>query len=344
MNPILRKKSRPRVFQILIIVIAVLLIFCAYSYNQYQSLLGPADINNSEEVVFIIERGSSAIQIANKLEQEGLIKNAKAFLLYARLTENLEKFKAGEYLLRASNTGPEIMDILVEGRIVTVSFTIPEGYTLKKIAATLAEKGIVAEEEFWSLVEEGEFDYEFLQNLPKSKRRLEGYLFPDTYIIPKGWPAEKVIDLMLKRFAQIYDQLPPNKSGLNMRDTVILASIVEAESKVDEDRPLIASVFLNRLKINMLLQADATLQYAFEERKDRVLYKDLELDDPYNTYKYGGLTPGPIGSPGKASLEAVCEPANTEYYYFVARKDGSGKHEFSKTLAEHNAWKRKLGY
>jgi len=129
-----------------------------------------------------------------------------------------------------------------------------------------------------------------------------------------------------------------------MRDTVVLASIVEAESRVDKDRPLIASVFLNRLKIKMPLQADATLQYVFAERKERVLYKDLETDDPYNTYKYGGLPPGPICSPGEASLRAVCEPAETDYYYFVAKKDGSGEHVFSRTLAEHNANKRKLGY
>lgn len=344
MRPNLHKKTKSRALQFGIIVVAILIACGILARNTYYSMLEPVDSSGNEEVHFTVEMGTAPTQIATNLEKAGLIKNAKAFLLNARLSGNLEKFKAGEYIFQASDTAQEIMEALIKGNIVTVSFTIPEGYTLKQIANTLVGKGIATEEEFWQAVTEGEFDYEFLQDLPKSEHRLEGYLFPDTYSIPRGWPVEKVVNLMLKRFQEIYNQLPPNKSGLNMRDTVILASIVEAESRVAEDRPLIASVFLNRLRINMLLQADATLQYAFAERKGQVLYKDLELDDPYNTYKYGGLTPGPIGSPGKASLEAVCEPADTKYYYFIARKDGSGKHEFSKTLAEHNAWRRKLGY
>lgn len=341
MSLTLRRKSAARTFLGLSLVALVALVALGAVFH---SQLGPAQPGNNEEILFTVKNGSSAAAIAQQLEQEGLIKNAQAFLLYARISGDLNSFKAGQYLLKASSTAQEIMDVLIKGKVVTVSFTIPEGFTLKQIAKTLADKGITTEEEFWRVVKETDFPYEFLKDLPKTETRLEGFLFPDTYIIPKGWETEKVIDLMLKRFAQVYAELPPNKSGLSMYETVILASIVEAESKLDEERPKIASVFLNRLKIKMPLQADATLQYAFKERKERVLYKDLELDSPYNTYKYGGLPPGPIGSPGKASLEAVCQPAETKYYYFVAWRDGSGRHEFTETLAQHNAKKRELGY
>lgn len=336
--PLSNKSARP--IQIGIVILLLLFAGRAVFYSQ----LEPVQKGQAEEVPFTVEYGAAPTSIAQNLAQQGLIKNAGAFLLYARLTGNLQKFKAGEYLLKASDSSIQIMDSLIKGKVVTVSFTIPEGYNLRQIAQVLAKKGLTTESEFWQVVREADFEYDFLRDLPKTERRLEGYLFPDTYIVPKGWETKKIIDVMLKRFAEVYHNLPPNESGLNMRETVILASIIEAESQVDKDRPLIASVFLNRLKINMLLQADATLQYVFAEHKDRVLLEDLKIDDPYNTYKYGGLTPGPIGSPGEASLRAVCQPAETDYYYFVAKKDGSGEHVFSRTLAEHNANKRKLGY
>ena len=228
--------------------------------------------------------------------------------------------------------------------MVTVTFTIPEGYHLRQIVEVLTGQGIVTADEFWHLVKDGNFDYSFIKDLPRTERRLEGYLFPDTYTIPKGMAAEKVIDVMLKRFEQILNKMPPNESGLNLHETVTLASIVEGESMLDEERPLVASVFLNRLAIDMKLDSDATIQYLFDKRKQRVLLKDLEIKSPYNTYLNKGLPPGPIGSPGEASLRAVFQPAASKYYYFVARKDNSGEHVFSRTLQEHNANKRKLGY
>lgn len=340
MKPTLRKKSSAGLLKFIFLVLVLLIILASVYYSQ----LAPVQKGESEDILFTVRNGATSGEIAKQLKKEGLIRNPEAFLMYARITGNLNKFKAGQYLLNPADKAQDIMDVLIKGRVVTVSFTIPEGYHLRQIADTLVKQGITTENEFWRVVKEVDFPHEFLKDIPKTERRLEGYLFPDTYIIPKGWETEKVIDLMLKRFEQVYAKLPPNKSGLNMHDTVILASIVEGESRVAKDRPLIASVFLNRLRIKMPLQADATLQYVFAERKERVLYKDLEIDDPYNTYQYGGLTPGPIGSPGEASLRAVCEPADTEYFYFVAKKDGSGEHVFSKTLAEHNANKRKLGY
>jgi len=306
--------------------------------------LSPARPGMDEEQLFVVETGSTPSEIAAELEKQGLIKNSRAFLIYARLAGDIEKFKAGQYLLKPSLNAVEIENILVKGRVATITFTIPEGYHLRQIVEVLTRQGITTEEEFWRLVKDGEFDYPFLNDLPRTDRRLEGYLFPDTYIIPKGMSGEKVIDLMLKRFDQILKKMPPNRTGLSLHELVTLASIVEGESLLDKERPLIASVFYNRLRIKMKLDSDATIQYLFDKRKDRVLFKDLEIKSPYNTYLNRGLPPGPIGSPGEASLRAVCEPAESKYFYFVARKDGSGEHVFARTLEEHNANKRKLGY
>ncbi len=339
-----KKKSKISLTKIvltsLFMIFMVLVGIGAVFYGQ----LGPAYLEAEEEQLFIIERGTIPSQIALDLKEQGLIKNKKVFLLYARLTGKLNKFKAGQYLLTPSLNIPEITDKLVEGKVATTNFTIPEGYTLRQIAEVLANKGIAEEEEFWQAAKEENFDYPFLQGLPKNELRLEGFLFPDTYTIPKGMEVEKILDIMLKRFNEVYENLPANKGSLSIQEAVTLASIVEGEAVVDEERPIIASVFYNRLKIKMRLQSDATVQYAFKERKKRVLLKDLEIESAYNTYQNSGLPPGPIGSPGEASLRAVMEPAETDYLYFVATKDGSGEHLFAKTLTEHNRNKARLGY
>lgn len=330
--------KRPMKFVLILLVLIVTT--GAVFYGQ----LGAADPDNNEDVFFVVENGSTVGRIALDLEREGLIKNANAFLLYARATGSTGKLKAGQYILKSSWNIPQVMDILVKGRVATVSFTIPEGYHLRQIAEVLVTQGLTSEEQFWQAVKVGEYNYSFMKDLPKTERRLEGFLFPDTYIIPKGMTVENILDVMLKRFDQVYKKLPPNMSGLNMYEVVTLASIVEGESMLDEERPMVASVFLNRLNIGMKLDSDATVQYLFEKRKTRVLYKDLEIDSPYNTYRNKGLPPGPIGSPGEASLRAVHEPAKSKYLYFVARKDNSGEHVFASTLQEHNVNKRKLGY
>lgn len=337
----MRKNNTARsLLALSLIFLFLIIIVGAVFYGQ----LGAISSDTADERVFMVKSGATPVEIANDLQREGLIKNAKVFLAYARLTGNIEKFKSGYYLLKPSQNSPQLVDALVKGKVATVNFTIPEGYHLRQIVEVLTKQGICTEAEFWRVVKEGDFNYSFIKDLPKNERRLEGFLFPDTYTIPKGMDTQKVIDMMLKRFDQVYKKLPPNNSGLNLYEVVTLASIVEGESRLDKERPLVASVFLNRLKINMKLDSDATIQYLFPKRKERVLYKDLEIDSPYNTYRYRGLPPGPIGSPGEASLRAVHEPDISKYLYFVARKDGSGVHEFAATLEEHGLNKRKLGY
>lgn len=340
-SPSTKRRARRRR---LLTVFSLLVILSVIGVVYFCNALGPAQPEMTAEKTFIVRNGATPGEIAHNLQQEGLIKNASVFLLYARLSGNLLKFKAGEYLLAPAFPVARIMEMLTKGQVSTVTFTVPEGRNLREIAKILEEQGIMGTEEFWRLVKEGDYSYPFLEGLPRDEHCLEGYLFPDTYKIPKGMVPEKVLDMMLARFEQIAERLPANQSGLTARQAVILASLVEGESKVDKDRPLIASVFLNRLRINMKLDSDATVQYLFDEHKERVLYKDLEIDSPYNTYRYRGLPPGPIGSPGEASLRAVWEPADTNYLYFVAKKDGSGEHVFTRTLAEHNRAKKELGY
>jgi len=207
---------------------------------------------------------------------------------------------------------------------------------LKQIAKVLAEKGIGSESSFWENVRSGEYYYDFLEGLPADNHRLEGYLFPDTYIIELDEPLDRVLDRMLSRYAEIWDDLPERTTGLSDRETLILATIVQNETRLDEERPLTAGVFLNRIGKGMLLQSDSTVQYYFDEPKFPLLISDTQIDHPYNTYVHKGLPPGPISSPGKASLEAATRPADTEYLYFVTKEDGSGGHFFSKTLDEHN--------
>ncbi|MGI6588932.1 MAG: endolytic transglycosylase MltG [Peptococcia bacterium] len=342
MSPFLQKNTKRMrgtlKFIALIVVLGVFL--STFFYSQ----LGSVDSEDNVDRLFVVKHGTTSTQIAKNLEKEGLIKNSQAFVFYAKLTRNLSKLKAGHYLFNPSMNIPQIIAKLVEGKVASISFTIPEGYCLQQIAEVLAKKEIMTEKEFWAVVKEGDFTYSFLQDLPQTEKRLEGYLFPDTYIIPMGASAEEVIAMMLRRFDTIYKKLPPNKTRLTTHEVVTLASIIEGECLLDRERSIVASVFLNRLKIGQKLEADATVQYILEERKQRVLFKDTEIESAYNTYRNKGLPPGPIGCPGEASLRAVLEPADTNYFYFVAKKDNSGEHVFARTFDEHKRNKKKLGY
>lgn len=339
-NPVIIKR---RSVQILISLVVLAVFAGAVTMTFYYGRLSPAQPENTTEILIDIPSGSSPGKIADMLESQELIQDARVFLVYARLDGKLDKFKAGQYYLKASLNVPEIIDVLVKGKVATLSFTVPEGLSLPDIAKILAEKGITTEEEFWTAAESHPYDYAFLKDLPAGKMRLEGYLFPDTYIIPRGMSVEKVLDVMLRRFEQVYNKMPENKTGLSVHEVVTLASIIEWESLVDKDRPLIAGVFLKRLEIGMKLDSCATIQYILGERKEKLLYADLEIKSPYNTYLNAGLPPGPIGAPGEASLRAVFEAEYANYLYFLAKGDGTGEHVFSKTLDEHNRNKAKYG-
>ncbi len=218
---------------------------------------------------------------------------------------------------------------------------------MKQIADRLSEHGI-DQDQFLEAVDNEFFDYEFIKELDNNDKRLyrlEGYLFPSTYEIRKGASPEEIIDIMLKEFdKRLQRDGVKNKlkeQNLTVDKWVTIASIVEREGQVNEELPRISGVIHNRLEIGMPLQVDATIQYLRGEQKARLMYKDLEVDSPYNTYKVKGLPPGPISSPGEAALNAVLEPEDHEYLYYVTRKDGTKLHYFSKTYKEHLALKSK---
>jgi len=317
--------------------------FCLAVISVLILLLPVAPPGRAGEVVVTIPLQASAGQTGEILKQNKLVRSSLVFSLYARYKGVDGQIKAGEYKLSNGLSTPELLFELVDGRLAVQSFTIPEGFTTAQIADLLVSKGLISRDRFfWSIVNE-DYPYPFIQGLPKSERRLEGYLFPDTYQVVRGSSESSIIDMMLKRFEKQIDDLDyiklAREAGLTLHQAVTVASLVEREAKIDEEKPLIAGVIYNRLNRSMLLQVDATVQYALGTHKPKIYYKDLEVDSPYNTYRTCGLPPGPIAAPGKSSLLAAVKPAATGYLYYVARPDGS--HAFASTLEEHNVNKER---
>lgn len=330
-----KKKKKPVILYFLIIVLAAFF----YGFFYVKGLIAPVEL--TREVSFVVPAKASTSSISKILLDKGLIRNDLVFKIYAKYKGFEGNLRAGEYHFSGQVSLNDIKEKMSRGEIITETFTIPEGFNLKQMADSLAKKGMVDRERFLQVTREGSFSYEYLPE-PGTEGRLEGFLFPDTYQIIKDWPEEKIINMMLKRFDQVF--LPEwreqaEKMGMTISEVVTLASIIEREAKASADRPLISSVFHNRMKKGMPLESCATVQFALGEVKEVLLYEDLEVDSPYNTYLHGGLPPGPIASPGRDSLEAALYPAEGNYLYFVAKPDGS--HYFSRTLAEHNQAKRK---
>lgn len=327
----LYKKALPCVLGVILLAIAAIL--------YVNASLSAVSTANPEEVVVDIPEGANSKKIANLLEENGLIRNKMAFIYYTRYTGLDAQLKPGVYQLNKSLSTPEIIDVLVMGTGDVNIFTVPEGYTISQIASLLESKGLVNQEQFYNLVSNGEFNFPYLDALPEGTNKLEGYLFPDTYHVGSNITGEQIISMMLNRFEQVMEDLDfiqiIEEKGISLHDAITIASMVEGEAKIDEERPLIAGVIFNRLRVGMPLQIDATVQYVLEGHRSVIYYKDLEVDSPYNTYRVNGLPPGPICSPGKMSLKAVLEPADTDYFYYVAKPDGT--HAFARTLAEHNA-------
>lgn len=333
-------------------VILGVILACSLLWAMY--LLGPltraADV---EAKRIVITSGMGARQIAKQLEEEGIIRSSMAFHLLARSSNISGRMQAGIYDLAPNESPRQLLARLYEGDTVNLAIqvTIPEGYTLKQIAKVLADKMIVTEEEFLAYIKVAPMPYEFLATVAdklEAERRLEGYLFPDTYYFVPGSSAESVVKSMTNRFKQVVEpllaedvlqggQLLGTPVPLTLDQLVILASIVEKEAVAAGERATIAGVFYNRLRINQRLQSCATVQYLLGVPKPILSNADMAIDSPYNTYVTDGLSIGPIASPGAASLQAVFSPEATPFYYFVAKEDGSGEHVFTKTFAEHQA-------
>ena len=285
---------------------------------------------------------SSVQATGEKLQQEGVIRSAFAFRLWAKWRGEGAKFKAGRYDLSSNMTLAEIGRQLDAGPQETgIRVTIPEGYTLRQIADLLQEKKLCDAETFLHDATDTNFIEHLRADFPLPKNTLEGYLYPSTYHFEPGTPVKTLVETMLMnfstRYARPYQQII-TQSGRDLHSLVTIASLIEREARVPEDRARIAGVIENRLKRGMKLQIDATVQYALGFHRDKVYFKDLKINSPYNTYRHKGLPPGPIASPGLPSLDAAAKPEPNDFLYYVARPNGS--HIFTRTAAEHEAAKQ----
>jgi conserved hypothetical protein, YceG family len=290
---------------------------------------------NSEKIT--IASGTTISELAKELQQRHIIRSALAFKYLALNQQSNFKIFVGEYVLSPTMSPAEIINRLLRNSLSGDNrVTIPEGYSTEQIIDLLVSKGYGTKEEFSKVVTQDSFPYPFLNNAPAGIHRLEGYLSPNTYIIDRKTTPHDVIDMFLQQFSkevtpEVQKQLDSIK--LTIPQWVTIGSLVEKEAVKESDRPLIASVIMNRLKINQPLQIDATIQFLLGTPKPKLYNKDLQIPSPYNTYLHVGLPPGPIANPGHASLQAALYPAKTDYLYYVAKKDGY--HAFAKTYAEH---------
>ena len=280
----------------------------------------------------VIPTGASFRVAADSLARRGIIRFPRAFRAYASWTRRDRAIRAGTYQFRSDQGWGELLDALAAGRGLVHTFTIPEGFSIGSIAPVIARSLDVPIDSVQAAVR----DTALLNRLDVPTPTLEGYLFPDTYTFPPGATARDAVQVMVRRFETIWKPAWDSAAramAFSRNDIMSLAAIIEKEARLPEERPVISAVYHNRLKIGMKLQADPTVQYALGRHVERVLFKDLEIDSKYNTYKYPGLPPGPIASPGAASIEAAVYPASVPYLYFVAHPDGH--HEFRTTFREH---------
>jgi UPF0755 protein len=285
-------------------------------------------------VTLTVEEGERFAEIAEDLRRQGVLRHPLPLVLWARLAGRDREVHWGEYLITTPLSPLELLARLTGPPDPLHPVTVPEGFTMREIVQLLATSGFGSEESFLCLLE----DPEFLaaNELPPSG--VEGYLFPDTYSFPLATPQERILRAMVRRFREVTGPtyvLRAQAVGLSEHEAVTLASLIEEETGHGEERPLVAAVFLNRLRRGMPLQSDPTVIYGRGRPDRRLTRADLRRPTPYNTYTIPGLPPAPIASPGRAALEAAVAPASVDYLYFVARGDGS--HEFTRTLSDHNA-------
>lgn len=295
-----------------------------------------------------VKSGMSPFEVAETLEDEGIIRSAFIFKYYLKLKDEGNRFQAGSYDMTPGMELNAVIAKLNAGDIVkaeTTKFTIPEGFTAVQIAEKLSQEGIASKDELLGLMDADRKweDVDAVLQIPSGPQevhRLEGYLYPETYEMKKDATPEQIIQRMLAETDRKLNTLPEldvqlEERGLTLHQLLTVASLVEREVVVDEERPLVAGVIYNRLKEKMPLQIDATIQYLLDKQKERLMEKDLEVDSPYNTYKNPGLPPGPIASPSMKSIQAALNPESTDYLYYVTKKDGTQTHLFAKTYKEH---------
>jgi UPF0755 protein len=334
-------RSRRRTLGAVVALVMVLLLVGVPAFAAYRILFVPetAGITPGVSVRVEIPAGAGTAEIARLLADAGVIENASMFRLRARLEGIDGKLRTGIYDLTTGMSYDAAVETLLVGPpLKYVTVTIPEGFTVEQIAARLEEATGIAAEEIVALGygQAATFADRHPYLADAYDGSLEGFLFPKTYRIVEGSSAADVIELMLNQFdteLASVDLSYANELGLSLSDVVTIASMVEREARVADERPLVASVIYNRLEKGMRLEIDATIEYVIKENRPRLLLSDLEIDSPYNTYRNAGLPPGPIASPGLASLQAAAEPADTAFIYYVLTS-ADGSHTFTETYEE----------
>ena len=288
------------------------------------------------ELFVEIPAGTSPAGIGQRLVDAGVVRDRLTFRAAVWLTGQARQLKAGEYRFDRPLSAVAVVDTLARGDVFRRLLTIREGLTIAEMAAVFEERGFGAASDFIAAAGHAEL----IHTIDPGARDLEGYLFPETYALPRGTPAAEVVSQMVQAFARAFDpdlRAAAAAQGLTVREAVTLASLVEKETATADERPIVAAVYRNRLRIKMGMQADPTVIYALQQAgtyRGNLSKADLQVDSPYNTYRYPGLPPGPIAAPGLAALQAVARPADVRFLYFVSRNDGT--HAFASTLAEHN--------
>ncbi|RDY24824.1 endolytic transglycosylase MltG [Romboutsia maritimum] len=327
------KNNKLKVICLASIVLVALMVFF------FITQIGPYNKNNKKDIVVDIPSGSTVSKISDILYKNKLVKNKILFKLQIKVSNKAENIKAGKYLLNQTYSNDDIINLLSSGKTYNdgIKVTFPEGSTSNEIISILVNKNLGDKDKFKELIKNpSEFyeKYEFLKE--DDIKSLEGFLYPNTYYFDEDDKEKEILSEMLGQFKKVYSDKFVKKQKelkLTIQQIVNLASIIEKEAVLDKDRPIIASVFYNRLETGMPLQSDATIQYAFEERKKIVMYSDLEIESPYNSYKNKGLPPTPIANPGVKSIQAALYPEDTEYLYFVAKIDGGNN--YSKDYQQH---------
>jgi len=320
-----------RAIAVTVALVVLALLGAAAVAGSLRWALSPA-LTSAPPVIFDVRPGASLGQVARDLEARGLIRSAVAFRWLARYRELDGALQVGEYALSAAQAPREILMQIVEGRVVVYEVVIPEGLTAAQIALRLEAAGLSNAAEFSAFAS----DPASPGSLGVEGATLEGYLFPETYRLPRGLAVREVAKVLVDQFLRVWREVEPQARSqkLSMLEVVTLASIVEKETASPEERPLIAAVFRNRLKRGMRLETDPTVIYGIPDFDGNLRRRDLEnAENPYNTYQIPGLPPGPIASPGADALRAVVDPAESDYLFFVSRNDGT--HVFSKTFLEH---------
>jgi UPF0755 protein len=331
--------------KLVLLLLVMCLALAGAAWWMYERVRSPYRAFTGDEVFVDLPAGTSVSAMAERLAAAGVVPDALTFRIAARVSGQERRLQAGEYRFTAAATPAAVVDRLARGDVFVMPITFREGLTIREMADLFEAAGFGTADEFRTAARR----VELIRDLDSRADDLEGYLFPSTYTLARRTSADVLVEAMVTEFERAFGpglRAEATRRGFSVREVVTLASVVERETGVPEERPLVARVFLNRLRIGMPLQTDPTVIYAMMRTgrwNGNITRNDLQMNHPYNTYRHRGLPPGPIAAPGRASLEAVLNPADASYLYFVSRNDGT--HVFSSTLAEHNRavsqWQRR---